>query len=408
MTTSAIDERHWPAYRQGTLLSAPPEGASIDIRSKPPMSYQIHVGPNIRKSPYFEATVAAGVQSFSVYNHMFIPGHFGDPEAEYERLLNGVAIWDVAAERQVELRGPDAGALANYLSTRDLTGTKIGQGRYAPMCNRDGILINDPVLLKLTEERYWFSIADSDIALWADAVAGERGLDVRVFEPDASPLAIQGPKAEDVTAALLGDWVRDLKYFWFRETELDGIPMVVARSGWSKQGGYELYLTDSAQGTALWNRVMRAGEPFGIGPGAPNDVERLESDLVSYGADARYQSCPANPFELGLEKLVQLDRGGDFIGRLALTRIMATGIKRRRVGFFIEGSPISGNQHPLEVRRKGDTVGILSEMAYSHRLSRNIAVGLVSADIPVDATGLSIVIDGEDRGVGVTDLPFIR
>jgi glycine cleavage system aminomethyltransferase T len=255
------------------------------------VTFSIHIGPNIRTSPYFEATVADGVRSFSVYNHMAIPGHFGDPEAEYDRLLNGVAMWDVAAQRQVQLEGPDAMALAQLLTPRNLAGTKVGQGRYVPMCDHDGWLINDPVLLPLSDTCVWLSIADSDIALWAAAIGRERGLDVTVSEPDVSPLAIQGPKAMDVAEVLFGDLgAGALKYFQFREAELDGIPLIVARSGWSKQGGVELYLRDGGRGTELWHRVKEAGAPFGIGPGAPNDIERLESGLISYGADMRRQT----------------------------------------------------------------------------------------------------------------------
>ena len=249
------------------------------------------------------------MRNFQVYNHMYLPTGFGDPAGEYDRLLNGVAMWDVAAERQVEITGPDAAKLVQYLTPRNLDTTAIGQGRYVPICDYDGFLINDPVLLKLAEDRFWLSIADSDITLWAQAIGREKGWDVTVFEPDVSPLAIQGPKAEDVTAALLGDWVRGLRYFGFQEFTLDGIPMVVIRSGWSKQGGFELFLTDGAQGPALWDRVKEAGAPFGIGPGAPNGVERLESGLISYGGDMRRQTLPATPFEMGMGKLVDLESG---------------------------------------------------------------------------------------------------
>ncbi len=372
------------------------------------MSYQIHIGPNIRKSPFFEATVADGVRSFSVYNHMFIPGHFGDPEGEYDRLINGVAMWDVGAQRQVALEGPDAAALAAYLTPRDLSGTVAGQGRYVPLCNHDGILINDPVLLKLAADRFWLSIADSDTALWAEVAAREKGLDVRVFEPDVSPLAIQGPKAIDVAVDLFGDWVKELRYFWFRETALAGIPLVLARSGWSKQGGFELYLQDGAQGSELWRLVKEAGGPHGIGPGAPNDVERLESGLLSYGADARYQCDPANPFELGLGKLVDLDSGQDFIGRAALAKIRAAAITRQRTGFFVDGPPVAGNQHPLPVTRDGAPVGRISEMTFSRRLGRNIAVGLISTSLDVAAGGLSVELDGAERQVTPAPLPFIQ
>lgn len=369
------------------------------------MSYSIHIGPNIRKSPYFEATVTEGVQSFSVYNHMFIPGHFGDPDEEYDRLLTGVAQWDVAAQRQIELRGPDAAALAQYLTTRDVARTAIGQARYVALCDHEGMLLNDPVMLKLAEDRFWFSIADSDIELWAKAIARERGMDVAVFEADASPMAIQGPKAVDVAETLFGPWVRELKHFWFRETDLDGIPLILCRSGWSKQGGFELYLTDSNRGTDLWERVRAAGTPYDIGPGAPNDTERLESGLLSYGADCRRQTYPANPLELGLDRIVDLDGPDDFIGRAALRRVAAEGPKRRYTGFVIEGEPVAGNQNPLTIHQNGATVGLLCEMAYSPRLSQNIAVGLIDTRLEASVP-LTVFVKPDRRTITETGLPF--
>ncbi len=251
------------------------------------MSFEIAVGCNVRKSPYFDATVADGVRSFSIYNHMYAPSHFGDPAGEYQALVTGVVLWDVSCERQVQLAGPDAERLARYLTTREIGGMAVGQGKYVPLCDHQGHLINDPVLQKLADDCFWLSIADSDILLWAQAIAAERGLDVQVTEPDASPLAVQGPRAEDVVAGLFGDWVRQLKYFWFRETELDGIPILLARSGWSKQGGFELYLRDARRGGDLYWRVKEAGAPYGIVSSAPSDIERVESGLLSYGADAR-------------------------------------------------------------------------------------------------------------------------
>lgn len=371
------------------------------------MSFQIHVGPNIRKSPYYDATVGDGVRSFSVYNHMFIPGNFGDPEAEYRRLLHGVAMWDVGAQRQVEIAGPDAERLVRYLTTRELSGTRAGQGRYVPLCNHDGILINDPVLLKHSDSRYWMSIADSDIALWAEGIARERGLDVQVFEPDVSPMAIQGPKAAALARDLFGDWVLELKYFWFRETELHGIPLVLARSGWSKQGGFELYLLDGARGTELWEAVKQAGRAYDIGPGAPNDQERLESGLLSYGADARYQRHPANPFELGLGAMVHLDRADDFVGRAALRRLRQAGIRRRRVGLFLDGDPMVSNGHPLDLALAGETVGVVCEVGYSPRLARGIGIALVGNDVGDDETGLTVRLGTTTRRASITALPFV-
>ncbi len=370
------------------------------------MNFTIGIGPNLRQSPYFEATLADGVQSFSVYNHMLIPAHFGKPEREYQRLIEGVVMWDVGAQRQVEIGGRDAGKLVQYLCTRDIRDTQVGQGRYVPICNHQGLLINDPVLLKLEEDRFWLSIADSDIELWASAIAQERGLQVQVKEADASPMAVQGPKAEDLIASIFGDWVRDLKYFWFKSTHLQGIPVVLARSGWSKQGGFELYLQDSTRGSELWQLVKQAGGSFDIGPGAPNDVERLESGLLSYGADARLQVNPANPFELGLGKLVDLDNNLDFVGKQALLEIRNSGIKRELCGFFIEGDAVSPCGQPLPVLSDGETVGYLSELAYSSRLERNIAIGVVSIQFSQNEN-LNLIIDGEPRRLSPGRLPFI-
>lgn len=366
--------------------------------------FTIGIGANIRKSAYYDATVRAGVRCFSVYNHMFIPAHFGNPEAEYQRLIDGVVMWDVAAQRQVEIAGTDAATLIQYLTPRNLAGTKVGQGRYVPICDHDGMMINDPVLLKLEENRFWLSVADSDIHLWASAIGRERGLNVKVTEPDVSPLAVQGPKAVEVIAALFGDWVRDLRYFGFRETELDGIPLVLAKSGWSKQGGYELYLTDSRRGTELWDKVAAAGAAFGIIPGAPNDIERVESGLVSYGSDMRLQVIPATPFEMGLGGLVDLAGGHDFVGRAALAALAATPPARQRCGFWVAGHPASPG-HQVEVMQGDTKVGMLSELVYSPRLQRSIGVGLIRSDL-LAATDLHAALPEGAVAVQPTALPF--
>jgi len=369
------------------------------------MTFQIGIGPNNRKSAYFDATVAEGVACFSVYNHMFIPAHYGDPEGEYDALMNGVAMWDVAAQRQVELSGPDAARLIQYLTTRDMSNTRIGQGRYVPMCDHQGRLINDPVLLMLAQDRYWLSIADSDIALWASAIAAERGWDVTVAEPDVSPLAVQGPKAEAVITALFGDWVRDLRYFGFKQTQLGDIPLVLARSGWSKQGGFEMYLQDSSRGGELWAMVKAAGAPFGIRPGAPNDVERIESGLVSYGADGRLQTNPCTPYDIGLGKLVDLETPDDFIGKEALRRIADEGAQRERSGFVIAGAPLTAAGHSIPVLDdKGQPRGVLSDYVYSKRFKANIGVGMIASD--AKQASLHVVIGDEARKVTLRSLPF--
>jgi aminomethyltransferase len=367
------------------------------------MSFEIAVGCNIRKSPFFEATVADGVQSFSVYNHMFAPAHFGDPVGEYRALLDGVVMWDVSCERQVELTGRDAEQLTRYLTTREVKKTANGQGRYVPLCNYEGMLINDPVLQRLSDDCFWLSLADSDILLWAQAVAAERGMDVRVTEPDASPLAVQGPRADDVVADLLGEWVRELKYFWFKETELDGIPLVVARSGWSKQGGFELYLRDATRGTELYERVQTAGQSYGIRPGAPSDIERVESGLLSYGSDAR---SGVNPFEAGLGAFVDLERSDEFIGKAALQRILEDGVRRRRVGFVIGGDAIDGISEQQEVLLGDEVVGTVTEAVFSPRLEQNIAVGMLATEMPDSETQLETDFGDGRRSATIKSLPF--
>lgn len=370
------------------------------------MSFTISIGPNLRKSPYFDATVADGVKAFSVYNHMYLPANFGNPPLEYQQLINGVAMWDVGAQRQVEIAGADAGRLLQYLSARNIANTRVGQGRYLPICNYRGELINDPVMLKLAEDRYWLSIADSDIELWASAIGAERGFDVNVSEADASPLAVQGPQAANLIASLFGDWIHEMKYFWFKATQLQGIPLLLARSGWSKQGGFELYLQDAARGSELWQLVKQAGSAFDIVPGAPNDIERVESGLLSYGADARLQVHSANPFELGLGKLIDLDDDHDFVGKQALLDIRADGIKRKFCGFFIDGNAVPGNQHSLPVYSAGESVGYISEMVYSPRLERNIALGLLQTEL-ANNSALEVRIDADTRRLTTATLPFI-
>ena len=282
-----------------------------------------------------------------------------------------------------------ARALALALSRRGTDGLKIGQGKYAPICNYEGALINDPVLLQVAEDEIWLSIADSDIKLWAAGIAGARGMDVRVFEPDVSPLAIQGPKAQDVVADLCGEWIRDLRYFAFRSHQIDGIPMVVARSGWSKQGGYELYLQDGSRGEDLWRLVAEAGAPYGIGPGTPNYIERVESGLISYGADT---DDAANPFELGLERFMDIDQDSDFAGKKALHAIRESGVKRRFMGLLIEGEPFKGtNRSPWRLSwGDGKDAGFASASTYSPRAKSNIAVAMVNIE-PIE-TGAPVLV----------------
>ena len=369
--------------------------------------FTITLSPRIRKSPYYDAVVRSGVSNISVYNKMMMPTSYGDLRAEYDRLINHCAIWDVAVERQVQIAGPDALAATQYFTARDITDMVVGQGKYVAMCDHAGNILNDPVLMKMSHDRYWFSIADNDMLLWCKGIAAEKAWNVDVTEPDVSPLAVQGPKATDLIAELFGDHIRSLKYFWFIETHLDDIPLVLCRSGWSKQGGFELFLQDGARGEELWDLIVDAGEKYGIGPGAPNHVERVESGLVSWGGD---NTPDSNPFELGMGRFVDVDTDVEYIGKSALQAVVANGGPSRLfVGLNIEES--FDDVWPLTERSPvwvGDTqVGTLSAVVYSHRLQRTI--GLAQIDRRVVEDGAPVDVEGpHGRSKATTQaLPFL-
>lgn len=358
----------------------------------------------VRPSPFFEAAVAEGMVAANVYNRMIMPTSYGDPEGEYWRLINGVSQWDVGVERQVQLKGQDAGRLAQILSPRDLSTCKVGQGKYVPLCNHRGTIINDPILLKHADDLYWFSIADCDMWLWASAVAAERGLKVDISEPDVSPMALQGPKAEDVVAHVVGNWVRTLKYFWFKETEIEGIPVAVQRSGWSKQGGFEIYLKDGMKGTKLWNIFKEAGKPWGIGPGAPATAERTESGLVSVGGDTDEDT---NPFEVRLGKYVDLDVPDDVVGIKALRRIKAEGPKRHQLGLVLDGAtPAPLGTKREDITRDDTMVGVMTNCTWSPRMKANIGYALISAGMKAGETVI-VHRPGGPTAARLVELPFL-
>lgn len=369
------------------------------------MFHQISPSPRVRRSPYYDATVADGVVSFTSYNHMLMPTGYGDPMAEYDRLISGVAMWDVAVERQVELNGPDAARLAQTLAPRIIANQPVGMGWYVPICDHRGVIMNDPILLKLSETRFWLSIADSDMLFWARGIAGERGFDVEVFEPDVSPLAIQGPLAMDVAADLFGEDIRTLKYFEFRQAAPDGIPMMVARSGWSKQGGVELYLMDGKRGSELWDLVRSAGAPYGIGPGCPNSMERVESGLLSWGGDTDDKT---NPFEVRMGRYVDVNCPDDVIGIQALRQIKADGPKRHQLGLKLNlDGALSASDRPADVVMDGKSVGKMTAQTWSPRLETNIGLCLVSrAYGPGDIVEV-VMPDGRMCTAELAKLPFI-
>jgi len=335
-------------------------------------------GTQIRKSPYFDSTVKWGATGFSVYNHMYIPRDFGSPEQNFWNLIEKSILCDVAVERQVEITGPDAYKFTQLLTPRDLSKLAVGQCKYVLITNNDGGILNDPVLLRLAENHFWLSLADSDILLWAQGVAVNSGLDVHIKEPDVSPLQLQGPTSGEIMIKLFGESIKDLKYYWLREYNLDGIPLIISRTGWSSELGYEIYLRDSSKGNELYEKIMSAGKEHGLQPGHTSTIRRIEGGMLSYHADADINT---NPFELGLDRLVSLDSDINFIGKDALKKIKDNGITRKQVGLEIDSNPFkSPNTTFWPILNNDKKIGNVTSAVYSPRLKKNIALAMISIE----------------------------
>ena len=364
----------------------------------------IQRGARLRRSPFFEATQRYGCRAYTVYNHMFLPSYYDDPVKEYWHLLNEVTLWDVSVERQTEITGPDAFRFTSLMTPRDLSTCRVGQGKYVLITAEDGGIINDPVLLRLGDQHFWLAGADSDTVLYAKGLAVNSGMRVEVREPDVSPVQVQGPKSKQVMQSLFGDRVADLRYYYFFETQLDGIPVIVTRTGWTGEVGYEVYLRDGSRGVDLWERIMEAGRPYNIRPTGPSDIRRIEAGILNYGADMTLEN---NPYEVGLERLVDLDKSEPFLGRDALRRVRAEGVKRRLAGLEIQGAPVEFNTTRWRVRRDSEIVGFVTSAIYSPRLEKNIGYAMM----PVAHTGLGTELTVETpsgvRRATVVPMPFI-
>src|SRR6056300_1106902 len=361
-------------------------------------------GTQIRKSPYFDSTVKWGATGFSVYNHMYIPRDFGSPEQNFWNLIEKSILCDVAVERQVEITGPDAFKFVQLLTPRDLSKLSVGQCKYVLIVNNEGGILNDPILLRLAENHFWLSLADSDILLWAQGVAINSGLNVKIHEPDVSPLQLQGPTSGDIMVKLFGEDIKSLKYYWLREYDLDGIPLIVSRTGWSSELGYELYLRDGSRGDELWEKIMVAGMDHGLKPGHTSSIRRIEGGMLSYHADADINT---NPYELGFDRLVNLDMEADFIGKAALKRIKEEGISRKQVGLIIDGEPLKGpNTTFWGINKDGETIGKVTSAVYSPRLEQNIALAMVDIEHLELGAGVEVNSGSGPVAARMVEFPF--
>ena len=365
---------------------------------------QFSFGTQVRKSPYSDAALRWGAKGFSVYNHMYIPRDFGDPRQNFWYLVNDAILCDVSVERQVQIKGPDAAKFTQFLCCRDLSKCQVGQCKYVLITDQDGGIINDPILLKLAEDHFWLSIADSDVLLWARGVAVNSGMDVDISEPDVSPLQLQGPKSRDVLRAAFGDAPTKLKYYRFMEFDWDGVPLIISRTGWSSELGYEIFLRDGTQGEKLWEHLMAVGGPLGLKPGHTSSIRRIEAGMLSYHAD---MTLANNPYEMGMGRLVDLDMEADFISKAALTLIKERGVSQQLVGLEIDGAPFVGsNDFFWPVLKEGVKVGTVTSAIYSPRLQKNIALAMISMDHTASGRVLQVDKLSETRACTVVPIPF--
>jgi len=368
------------------------------------MTGDVGFGTQIRRSPYFDATVRSGAKGFSVYNHMYIPRDFGDSVKNFWNLVNDAILCDVAVERQVEITGPDAAKFVQMLTPRNLSKCAVGQCKYVLITDENGGVLNDPVLLRLAENHFWLSLADSDILMWAKGVAVNSGMDVTLCEPDVSPLQLQGPKSGEIMKAIFGEEIENLKYYWLKEFELNGIPLIISRTGWSSELGYEIYLRDGSRGNELWGCLMGVGKPLGLSPGHTSTIRRIEGGMLSYQAD---MDCNTNPFELNLDRLVDLEMDADFIGKNALKKIKEEGAKRRQVGVVINCPPLeNSNTTYWPIFIDSEQVGFVTSAVYSPRLNKNIALAMMNIDYSSLNTTANVVTSHGTYPVKVVEKPF--
>jgi len=369
------------------------------------MADGLNMSRRIRRTPYTNRVEALGVRGFSVVNHMLLPKAFQPSvEEDYWHLREFVQIWDVSCQRQVQIMGPDSERLVQCMTPRDISKAKIGDCFYVPIVDHNGGLINDPVLLKLAEDQFWLSIADSDLLLYALGLALGMGLDVTIDEPDVSPLAVQGPMAEDLMASVFGDDIRKIGFFKYKRFDFQGRSQIIARSGYSRQGGFEIYLEGADHGEALWDEIWQAGQRFNISPGCPNLIERIEGGLFSYGNEMTREN---NPFEIGFGKYCKLDGSVDFIGLEALQKIASEGHAREIRGLVFDGEPVPTCSSPWPVMVGTQKIGQITSGIWSPRLKMNVGLSLIERDFWSIGQPLEILTpDGKTRPGKITAFPI--
>ena len=367
-------------------------------------SYPIVKSRRVRSTPYTSRIEKQGVTAYTVYNHMLLPAAFGSLEESCDHLKKNVQVWDVAAERQVEISGKDATKLVQLMTCRDLSKSKVGRCYYCPLIDENGNLVNDPVILKLTEDRWWISIADSDVIFFAKGLASGNKFDVKIFEPIVDILAVQGPKSFDLMEKVFGEKIKELKFFGFDYFTFNGAKHLIARSGWSKQGGFEIYVEKTESGLKLYDHLFEIGKEFNVRPGCPNLIERIESGLLSYGNDFDNND---NPFQCGFDKYVDLETDINFLGKDKLKKIKEKGIDRKLMGVQIDLTKILLTSSLNIKNNDGNIIGELRSACYSPHFKKVIGIAMIKEPYCKASSSGTIEIDGNSLALKVCDLPFI-
>jgi len=367
-------------------------------------NYFVAKSRRLRSTPYTSRIENQGVTAYSVYNHMLLPAAFGSLEDSYNHLKEHVQVWDVAGERQVEISGKDSAKLVQLMTCRDLSKSKVGRCYYCPIIDDKAGLINDPVILKLGEDRWWVSIADSDVILFAKGLAIGNNFDVKIFEPNVDILAVQGPKSFKLMENVFGKKITEMKFFGFDYFEFSGAKHLIARSGWSKQGGYEIYVENTESGLALYDKLFEAGKEFNVKPGCPNLIERIESALLSYGNDMDNND---NPLECGLDKYVNLDTEVNFLGKEKLKEVRKKGITRKLMGVIIESKEINVSKSINLTNDKNSKIGELRSGVYSPHFKKVIGIAMLDKPYCEISQTFKISMNGDVFEGKVCDLPFI-
>ena len=364
----------------------------------------------IRKSPYFYASRKHGVKRYSVYNHTYHPRHYGDPVEEYWKLVNGVTLWDVGVEKQIQIKGPDAFDLANTIVPRDLHKCAVDQCKYVFITAPDGGILNDPVLLRVAEDEFWLSLADSDVNLYALGIGAALGMNVTVGEIDVAPVQVQGPNAKKVLVELVGDSILEVPYYGLMKAEIDGIRVVISRTGYTGEVGYEIYChSASVHGARLWDLVLEAGQPHGLDVIGPCHIRRIEGGILAFGADMWYEN---NPFEVGYHYtwMVDLDQEADFMGKEALRRIKEEGVNQKLVGVDMGGDPLGTyiDNEMIDffpVHAGGREVGRVTSACFSPRLEKNIGFAMLPIEHAELGNALEVDVPSGRVAATVVQMP---